>query len=279
MSMLRIPRFRFNAALGSVFVGIVVAMALLSLVWTPYPPMKVHFTALLKPPSAAHWLGTDKYGHDVLSGVMAGASISLGIACLSVGFAVVLGTALGLLAGYLKGTADRVLMVVSDALLAFPGLLLALGVIVIVGRDHSVGAIVLALGLAYTPSVLRVVRGTVMSVREREYIEASRVIGNSEWKTMVKHVLPNCLAPIIVLATSMLGWVILSESSLSFLGLGAPPEMASWGNMLAAARPYIERAAWLGIAPGLCLAVTLLGINLMGDAIRDRFDPRMEGQR
>jgi peptide/nickel transport system permease protein len=122
---------------------------------------------------------------------------------------------------------------------------------------------------------VRVVRGTVMSIREREYVEASRVLGNGELYTMARHVLPNAIAPIAVLATSMFGWVILSESALSFLGLGVPPPAPTWGNMLAAARPYLQSAPWLGIAPGLCIAVTLLGINLLGDALRDRLDPRM----
>jgi peptide/nickel transport system permease protein len=122
---------------------------------------------------------------------------------------------------------------------------------------------------------VRVVRGTVLSLREKEYVEASRMIGNSELYTMARHVLPNCVAPVAVLATSMFGWVLLSESALSFLGLGVPPPAPTWGNMLAGARPYMQSAVWLGIAPGLCIALTLLGINLLGDSVRDRLDPRM----
>jgi peptide/nickel transport system permease protein len=125
------------------------------------------------------------------------------------------------------------------------------------------------------PSVVRVVRATVMSVREREYVEASRAMGNSEFYTMLAHVLPNCIAPLTVLATSMFGWVVLSESALSFLGLGVPPPAPTWGNMLSSARTYMETAPWLSIAPGCCIALTLLGVNLVGDALRDRFDPRM----
>jgi peptide/nickel transport system permease protein len=145
---------------------------------------------------------------------------------------------------------------------------------VIVGANKY--GIIVALGIGYTPSVLRIMRSSVLSVREREFVEASRVIGNSEIKTMFKHVLPNCVAPVVVLATSMFGWAILSESGLSFLGLGVPPPAPTWGNMLSSARPYLESAAWLGIAPGVCIAVALLGTNLLGDAMRDRLDPRME---
>jgi len=137
--------------------------------------------------------------------------------------------------------------------------------------------IILALGLAYTPSVTRIVRGTVLSLREKEFIESSRVLGNSELYTMARHILPNCIAPLTVLATSMFGWVILAESALSFLGLGVPPPAPTWGNMLAEARPFMAQATYLSIFPGLCIALTLLGINFLGDAVRDLLDPRMKG--
>ena len=152
-------------------------------------------------------------------------------------------------------------------------ILLALAVMIVTGANKF--GIVLALGIAYIPSVVRVVRGTVLSIREKEHIEASRVIGNSEFYSMARHVLPNSLAPVAVLATSMFGWVLLAESALSFLGLGVPPPAPTWGNLLAASRPYMESAAWLSIAPGICIALTLLGINLLGDSLRDRLDPRM----
>jgi peptide/nickel transport system permease protein len=145
---------------------------------------------------------------------------------------------------------------------------------VIVGANQW--GIVLALSLAYAPSVVRVVRGTVLSLREREYVEASRMIGNGEIYTMWRHILPNCVAPVAVLATSMFGWVLLSESALSFLGLGVPPPAPTWGNMLSSARPYMVSAVWLCVVPGLCIALTLLGINLLGESLRDRLDPRTE---
>jgi peptide/nickel transport system permease protein len=264
-----------NALLGGILIGILLVAALLGAVWTPYDPLAINFTARLKAPGGQYWLGTDEFGRDVLSRLMAGASTSVWISVLTVGFAVVIGTSVGVLTGFLRGWTDRIVMAFNNALLAFPGLLLALALLAVVGANKY--GIVLALGLAYTPSVTRIVRGAVLSLREREFIESSRVLGNSEYYTMLHHVLPNCIAPLTVLATSMFGWVILAESALSFLGLGVPPPAPTWGNMLASARPFMAQAAYLSVLPGLCIALTLLGINLLGDAIRDRLDPRMRG--
>jgi peptide/nickel transport system permease protein len=266
-------RLRANAGIGGTLIGVLVVTALVASVWTPYDPLAVNLRAKLHPPSSGHWLGTDEFGRDVGSRAMAGAGTSALVALLTVSFAVVAGTVAGVITGHLRGWTDRVLMAINDALLAFPGILLALGVMVVVGANKY--GIVLALGLAYTPSVVRVVRGTVLSLREKEFVEASRMIGNSEAYSMARHVLPNCVAPVAVLATSMFGWVLLAESALSFLGLGVPPPAPTWGNMLASSRPYMATAVWLGISPGLCIALTLLGINLLGDAVRDRLDPRM----
>lgn len=262
-----------NALIGGGLLLSLVALALLGLVWTPYDPLKLDLSFRLQAPSALHWLGTDEFGRDILSRLIIGASTSLWISLLSVVVALACGTMIGMLAGYLRGWTDRILMMFNDALLAFPGILLALGIMAVLGASQY--SIVLALGMAYTPSVVRVVRGSVLSLREREFIEASRVIGNSELYTMFRHIVPNCLAPVCVLATSMFGWALLSESALSFLGLGVPPPAATWGSMLAASRPYIASAAWLGVFPGVLISVALLGINLFGDALRDRLDPRM----
>ncbi|MGE0724116.1 MAG: ABC transporter permease [Alphaproteobacteria bacterium] len=266
-------RLRANAVIGGTLIGTLAVVGLTAAFWTPFDPLRINLRARLAQPSAVHWLGADEFGRDVVSRLMTGAGTSALVALLTVVAAVVLGVVIGVVAGFVRGWVDRVLMAVNDTLLAFPGLLLALALMAIMGPNKW--GIILALGLAYAPSVVRVVRGTVLSVREREYIEASRVIGNSELYTMFRHVLPNCIAPIVVLATSMFGWVVLSESALSFLGLGVPPPAPTWGNMLSAARPYLEQAPWLSIAPGLCIALTLLGINLLGDALRDRLDPRM----
>jgi peptide/nickel transport system permease protein len=266
-------RIRANTAIGGFLISALLATAAVAAFWTPVDPLRVNLRARLQPPSALYWLGTDEFGRDVLSRTMAGAGTSVTVALLTVAFAVVIGAVVGVITGYLRGWTDRTIMAVNDALLAFPGILLALAVMIVVGANKF--GIVLALGLAYIPSVVRVVRGTVLSIREKEYIEASRAIGNSEAYSMARHVLPNSLAPVAVPATSMFGWVLLAESALSFLGLGVPPPAPTWGNMLAASRPYMESAAWLSITPGLCIALTLLGINLLGDSLRDRLDPRM----
>ena len=262
-----------NAVIGGGLLVALIALALMGLVWSPFDPLKIDLIARFQAPSAAHWLGTDEFGRDVFSRLLIGARTSLWVSLLTVTVAVLAGTLIGMLAGYLRGWTDRVLMMFNDSLLAFPGILMALGIMAIIGASKY--GIVLALGIAYTPSVVRVVRGTVLSLRELEYIEASRVIGNSELYTMLRHIAPNCLAPLCVLATSMFGWALLSESALSFLGLGVPPPAATWGNMLASSRPYIASAPWLGVFPGLFICLTLLAINLFGDALRDRLDPRM----
>ena len=178
---------------------------------------------------------------------MAAAATSVWISLLTVAAAVTGGTIIGLLTGYLRGWMDRILMAFNDALLAFPGILLALGLLAVIGANKY--GIILALGLAYTPSVARVVRGAVLSLREQEFVEASRVMGNSEIFTMARHILPNCIAPLTVLATSMFGWVLLSESALSFLGLGVPPPAPTWGNMLAGSRPSSRRPSGSASSP------------------------------
>jgi peptide/nickel transport system permease protein len=265
-------KLRLNLLLGGGLILGVFAMAATAAVWTPFNPIGVNLRRRLNAPSSLHWLGTDEFGRDVLSRLMAGAATSVSVALVTVAVALVIGIAIGLVAGFFRGWADRVLMAVNDALLAFPGILLALGLLAVIGP--SKWGIVLALGIAYAPTVARVVRGSVLSLREREFIEASRALGNSELYTLWRHVLPNCVSPLTVLATLMFGWVVLSESALSFLGLGVPPPAPSWGNMLAAARPHLETATWLSVAPGVMIALCLLGANLLGDALRDLLDPR-----
>jgi len=266
-------RLHANTAIGGALMALLLGTAITAVVWTPFDPLRINLRARMQPPSSLYWLGTDEFGRDVLSRIMVGAGTSVVIALLTVLLAVTAGMVIGCAAGYIRGWTDRIIMAVNDALLAFPGILLALAVMIVVGANKT--GLILALGLAYIPSVVRVVRGTVLSIREKEYIEASRVIGNSEFYSMIRHVMPNAIAPVAVLATSMFGWVLLAESALSFLGLGVPPPAPTWGNMLAASRPFMETAPWLGIAPGLCIALTLLGVNLLGDSLRDRLDPRM----
>jgi peptide/nickel transport system permease protein len=265
-------RLRANAILGFGLVGLLLLVILTGFVWLPYDPLAIDIDHTLSAPSAAHWLGTDEFGRDVASRAMLGARISALIAIQTVAIAIVAGSTLGILAGFLRGWSERIIMTLSDAVLAFPGILLALALIAVLGPSRH--SIVIALAIAYLPATIRVVRAAVLSIREREFVEASKASGDGVAYTMVRHVLPNALPPIIVLATSLFGWVVLSESALSFLGVGVPPPDPTWGNMLSSARPYMHSATWLSIAPGLCIVATLLGINMLGDALRDRLDPR-----
>ena len=262
-----------NAMIGCGVLALVSAAALFGLVYTPYDPLALSFTHRLAPPSAAHLMGTDYFGRDVFSRLLVGAQVSLLVSLSTVLVAVAAGVTIGALSGYLGGPLDRSIMTVMDAFMAFPGLMLALGIMAVFGP--STWGLVFALGLAYTPSVVRVMRGCVFSVREREFVEASRAMGNGSFYTLMRHVVPNCVGPLTVLSTALFAFALLAESALSFLGLGVPPPRASWGGMLAESRQYITSAFWLGLFPGVAISVTLLGINMFGDALRDRLDPRM----
>lgn len=262
-----------NAIAGAVLAGSILIGALVGAVFTPYDPVAIDHLHRLQPPGGAHWLGTDEWGRDVLSRLLAGAVTSVSIAALTALLAAAAGALLGAASGFFGGWFDRIIIALMDALLAFPSLILALAVVaVFAGGQYGV---VLALGLAYLPSVVRVVRAAVLELKGKDFVDASRVMGNSDAYTLLRHILPNTTAPIIVLATSLFGWALLAESALSFLGLGVPPPAPSWGGMLADSRNYFERAPWLALAPGLCISTALLGVNLFGDALRDHFDPRM----
>ena len=265
---------RPNAAVGAALLLLVFIAALTGVFWTPYDPVGNDLTMRLKPPSASHWLGTDEWGRDVLSRILVGAGTSVGISLATVALAVGFGALIGAIVGYYGGWVDRLASTVLDALLAFPGLFFAMAMIVVFGPSKY--GVIAALGLNYLPSVARVVRGSVLSVREREFVDASRVMGNSEIFTLLRHVLPNCIAPVTVLATMLFGWALLAESSLSFLGLGVPPPAPSWGGMLSDARNFVATSTWLAVAPGLAISIALLGVNLLGDAVRDQLDPRMK---
>lgn len=265
-------RVKPNAVVGVALVGLLVGAILVGFVWTPYDPLGIDLNHPLAAPGAAHWLGADEFGRDVLSRAMLGARISGAIATGVVAAAVSLGLMIGLIAGFVGGWLDRAIMMVNDAVLAFPGILLALALLAVLGPSYE--SLIVALTVAYLPGIVRVVRASVLSIREREFIEASRAAGDGPLYTLVRHVLPNALPPVVVLATSLFGWSILAESALSFLGVGVPPPTPTWGNMLSSARPYMEQAPWLSIAPGLCIALSLLGVNLLGDALRDWLDPR-----
>jgi peptide/nickel transport system permease protein len=266
---------RTNAVIGVAFVGLVLVLAIIGTFYTPFDPVDGDFLAKFQPPSPEHWFGTDEFGRDILSRIMAGAGVSVAVSFGSVLLALCLGAAIGVLTGYVGGWIDRCIMVLLESLMAFPGLLLALGIMTVIGPSKS--GVVLALGLAYTPSVARIARGTVFSLRQRDFVIASQAMGNSGLWTVFRHILPNCITPLIIFSTTLFGSALLAESALSFLGLGVPPPAPTWGGMLSDSRNAMDQAIWMALFPGAMISIALLGINMLGDAVRDVLDPRMKG--
>jgi peptide/nickel transport system permease protein len=228
--------------------------------------------AALAAPGGAHWLGTDNVGRDVLSRVIWGARVSLVAGLASVAIAALVGSLIGLIAGYWGRRVDGVLMRLMDGVLSFPPLVLALALGAVLGAGLT--GVVIALGVVYTPTFARLTRGQVLSITAREYVEAARALGAPGWRIAWRHVLPNATAPIVVQASLSVAFAILAEASLSFLGLGIQPPAASWGSMINAGRGYLQQAPWIVFAPGAALFVTVVGLNFVGDAVRDALDPR-----
>lgn len=261
------------AQVGGAIVLVVLVAALLAIVWSPYSPTQQDIRNLLRPPSLAHPLGTDELGRDTLTRAMFGAQASLEVGIIAVGISLFVGSSLGLVAGYLRGLTDAVIMRIMDGLLALPTLVLALAVTAMLGP--SLNNAMVAIGITGVPVFARLVRGQVLTVRELEYIHAARALGAGDVRTMLRHVLPNVLAPIVVQASLAMPTAILAEAGLSFLGLGVQPPTPSWGAMLNTAKGYLQQDAWLAIGPGTAIFVTVLGFNFLGDAVRDALDPRL----
>jgi peptide/nickel transport system permease protein len=261
------------ARVGGAIVLVVLAAAVLAIFWTPYSPTQQDIRNLLKAPSLTHPLGTDELGRDTLTRAMFGAQASLEVGIIAVGISLFAGSALGLVSGYLRGFTDAVIMRIMDGLLALPTLVLALAITAMLGP--SLNNAMLAIGVTGVPIFARLVRGQVLSIRELDYIQAARSLGAGDVRTMLTHVLPNVLAPIVVQASLAMPTAILAEAGLSFLGLGVQPPTPSWGAMLNTAKGYLQQDAWLAVAPGTAIFVTVLGFNFLGDAIRDALDPRL----
>ena len=261
------------AVAGLVIVAVLVVVALLAPTIVPYDPIDQSFRIKLQAPSAEHLLGTDEFGRDVLSRILVGTRVALGVGTVPVAIALVIGVTLGLIAGYFGGTVDQVVMRVIDVLLAFPWLLLAIGIMAILGP--GIQNVVIAVAIVYIPAFARIVRGSVLSVKEKEYVEAARAMGQPNTRIIVRHVLANAWAPIIVLATLSIGQAIIYAAGLSFIGLGTQPPDADWGVMLTSGREYLRDAPWLGFFPGLAILITVLAFNLFGDGLRDALDPRL----
>ena len=239
----------------------------------PYNPTRQDFRVERQPPSIEHVMGTDEFGRDVLSRVIWGAQASLQAGAIAASIALAAGLILGMVAAYYGGRLDNFIMRVMDILLAFPYILLAIAVVAILGPGLRNAMI--AIGIVYIPHYARVVRGAVLSVRARDYVEAARALGAPDRRVMIQHVLPNTLAPVIVQTTLNVGTAIIDTAGLSFLGLGTQPPTPDWGNMLSAGRSYVIDSPWIATFPGLAILVTVLAFNLMGDALRDAFDPRL----
>lgn len=263
-----------SAILGGLLIAALLTAVILAPVLSPHDPLDQSFPRQLKPPSWGYLLGTDEFGRDILSRIIFGARIALGIGTLAVGIAVALGVPLGLVAGYFGGVLDTAIMRTMDVLLAFPYLLLALIVVTLLG--FGLTNVMIAVGLVYVPQYSRIVRSVTLSVRERLFVEAAHAMGGSNLRIILRHVLPNCLAPIIVQTTLSLGWAIVNAAGLSFLGLGAQPPTPEWGAMLSSGREYMRNAPWITTFPGLAILFTALGFNLLGDGLRDALDPRLK---
>ena len=265
-----------NLVVGAAMLALVVGAAIFAPQIAPHSPIDQAFTDQLRPPSPPHLFGTDEFGRDVFSRVLYGARVALVIGVLADGIALALGVVLGVVSGYFGGRVDAVVMRSVDVVLAFPYLLLAMVVVTILGP--SLINAMIAIGIVYTPQFARLVRAAVLAIKEQEFVEAAGAIGAGVARVLGRHILPNILSPIIVMATLTVGFTIVETAGLSFLGLGASPPTPEWGSMLATGRSFMLTAPWIATFPGLAILVTVVGFNLMGDGLRDLLDPRLRGR-
>ena len=263
---------RRAAVFGLFVISLLVALAVLAPLLSPYDPNAQTWTAVRQAPSALHWFGTDDVGRDVLARVIYGARASLMAGIISVAIAIALGVPAGLIAGYVGGFVDALFGRITDAMLACPFLILAIALAAFLGP--SLGNAMIAIGITTTPIFIRLTRAQVMAVKIEDYVEAARAVGNPHWRIALVHILPNILPALLVQATLSLAAAIIAEASLSFLGLGQQPPAPSWGSMLNAAQRFLVNAPWMAIWPGLAIFVAVLSFNLVGDGLRDALDPR-----
>jgi len=263
---------RRGAMIALGVVAFFVALALLAAGIAPYDPVATSWSAVRKAPSAAHWFGTDEIGRDVLSRVIWGTRASLLAGVVSVSISLAFGVPIGLTAGYLGGWVDALISRMTDAMLACPFLILAIALAAFLGP--SLTNAMIAIGISATPIFVRLTRAQVLHVKVEDYVEAARAVGNSHLRIALRHILPNIVPPLIVQATLAIAAAIIAEAALSFLGLGQQPPAPSWGSMLNTAKNYIDNAPWMAIWPGLSIFLLVLSFNLLGDGLRDAFDPR-----
>jgi peptide/nickel transport system permease protein len=264
---------RKTTLVGAVIMAVMLAVGLLAPV-IGGDPGHMDVAGRLKGPSRAHWFGTDDVGRDVWSRVVYGARLSLLVGVAVVALSFLVGVVCGLVAGYYRRL-DNVVMRVMDGLMAFPAIVLAIALMAALGP--SVVNVIVAIGVVYSPRVARVVRGSVLVIRETTYVEAARALGVSDLVLLTRHVLPNCMSPVIVQGSFVFAAAVLTEAALSFLGVGVPPYVPSWGVILAEGRLYIQQAPWLVLYPGVAIMLTIFGLNLFGDGLRDLLDPKIRG--
>jgi len=265
------------ALAGGIIVILLFVVSLAAPWLAPYDPLAIDLTRILAPPSWQHWCGTDQLGRDVLSRMIWGAGISLKVGFVATGIAVLIGALLGALAGYYGGWWDMVIMRLVDVMLCFPTFFLILAVIAFL--EPSIWNIMIIIGATGWMGIARLVRADFMSLKERDFVTAARVLGASDTRIIFRHILPNAMTSILVAATLGVAGAILTESALSFLGIGVQPPTPSWGNILTAGKDNLDIAWWLSLYPGLAILITVLGYNLLGEGIRDALDPRLRGGR
>ena len=264
-------------AIGGALLVILVLIALLSPLISPHDPYDINVQNILSSPSGEHWLGGDSLGRDVLSRLFYGGRISLFVGLVSIAIGISVGSFLGAVSAYFGGKVDLVVQRFVDAFIAFPGIILGLAIMAVLGS--SVFNIIIALVLVLAPSAIRTVRSQALAVKEMDYVLAARALGANDLRIIVQHIIPNCMAIFIILFTLNLGYAIIVEATLTFLGVGVPPDVPSWGGMLAEGGiAYLKDAPWLAIAPGIALSLAVFGVNLFGDAMRDVLDPRLRGR-
>ncbi len=268
----RLARSRL-AFIGAAIIGLTALIGLVGPAFITADPVAMDFGALLKGPSRAHWLGTDQFGRDELARLVWGARLSVTIGAAAVALALAIGLPIGALSGYAGGVIDNVLMRCMDALLAFPALLLALGLVAILGPGST--STTLAIGIVYAPGVARLTRGVVLAERPQEYVQAAHALGQRDRWVLVRHIMPNCVSALLVQASVNFANAMVIEAGLSFLGLGTPPPTPSWGLMLNEARAFMSSAIHVAIVPGVAISLAVLGWNLLGDGLRDALDPRL----
>lgn len=272
--LLRRLRRGHGALVGLVLLGLLVFVAMAAPLIAPYNPIRISDNALFSP-GMPYLFGTDQYGRDIFSRIVYGTRISLVIGLISVGIAASIGVTIGLLAGYYGGWIDAGLMWLINVMLAVPGILLALAIVTIRGQPNLANLMV-AVGIAGIPTYARLVRGSVLAAKENLYVDAARVVGAPTRLILMRHLLPNVFAPVIVAATLGTGTAILAAAALSFLGLGSQPPAPEWGRMLSEGRAYLRDQWWISTFPGLAIVVTVLAMNLLGDGLRDALDPRLK---